>query len=234
MKLGFSLIELLACIAVIAILAGLLLPPISGAKNRARQTQCLSNLKQINAALHLYTDDSNDFAPLTPDPSDPMRAFTGFKPLLEKYLLSHATSFEGRLFDCPADRFHFADFTSPKLVKHGLSRESSSNFSSYGFNGGNATGLPNGRGIAGLKIAGIKAPDRTPLALELSAFIPWSWHKPRQPLSGSNALFNDALNTVSFLDGHVTAIKIFWNGNPNSFAVQQEPPSGYAYQWSDY
>src|SRR5262245_62173876 len=101
MKLGFSTIELLVCIAVIAILTGLLLPSISGAKNRARQTQCLSNVEQINGALHMYIDDSNDLAPLTSDPSDPMHAFTGFKPLLEKYLHSRAASLESHLFDCP-------------------------------------------------------------------------------------------------------------------------------------
>jgi prepilin-type processing-associated H-X9-DG protein len=162
-----------------------------------------------------------------------MHAFTGFKPLIEKYLQIHTSSLESHLFDCPADRFHYADFASPKLVMRGLNQESSSGFSSYGFNGGNVTGLPHGRGIAGLKMTAIKVPDRTPLALENSAFIPWSWHKPRQPLSGSNALFNNALNTVSFLDGHVATVKIFWNGDPNFFAVQQEPPLGYSYHCSD-
>ena len=55
--LSLSLIELLVVIAIIAILAALLLPALAGAKGRARQMQCLNNLKQVNMAVRLYADD---------------------------------------------------------------------------------------------------------------------------------------------------------------------------------
>jgi len=61
--LAFTLIELLVVIAIIAILAALALPSMGKAKETARATACLSNLRQIGVALQLYVDGNNQRMP---------------------------------------------------------------------------------------------------------------------------------------------------------------------------
>jgi len=65
---GFTLIELLVVIAIIAILAAILFPVFSRAREQARKTQCLSNLKQIGQALTMYVQDWDETLPYSQKP----------------------------------------------------------------------------------------------------------------------------------------------------------------------
>ncbi len=61
---GFTLIELLVVIAIIAILAAILFPVFARARAKAQQAKCLSNLKQLGMALHMYAQDYDGVLPL--------------------------------------------------------------------------------------------------------------------------------------------------------------------------
>src|SRR5437879_4255181 len=74
---GFTLIELLVVIAIIAILAAILFPVFAQAREKARQTGCLSNTKQIGTAVNMYLQDYDETFPFSDDFGKPLYKIKG-------------------------------------------------------------------------------------------------------------------------------------------------------------
>ena len=105
----FTLIELLIVIAIIAILAGMLLPALNAARARAYGINCISNLKQIGQAVLAYTMDNKDWFPggtLHDKIYYELAPYTGIDPDKYKYKPWE----QRKIWACPADSYRASKY----------------------------------------------------------------------------------------------------------------------------
>ena len=98
-RAGFTLVELLVVISVIALLSAILLPVTASVRGYARRVHCLSNLGQLSKAINLYVDDNENWYPCaTVMPStEPQGGLPRIRDLLVPYA-------DPSVFECPDDR----------------------------------------------------------------------------------------------------------------------------------
>jgi len=220
---AFTLIELLVTIAIIAVIAALLFPVLSRAKERANRTGCINNLRQINTGVLMYAHDNADTLPHLPVPNPyPNGAAFFYKELMKNYVGLSGPPKPDNLFICPSEARSPTDgLPSTAYIV---------DYSDYYFN----------PWLTGRKLTAIKHPSLTALVTETSAGVGYSWHQPQPSYVLVNnppnsrpflhAAYNNALNEVGYVDGHINYIKIYNDGM--SLSGTYNPPAGYDYQWS--
>jgi prepilin-type N-terminal cleavage/methylation domain-containing protein/prepilin-type processing-associated H-X9-DG protein len=195
---GFTLIELLVVIAIIAILAAILFPVFARAREKARQTSCLSNVKQLGTAILMYVQDYDEVLPFAIGGAT-MGSLQALPELLAPYMKNQ------QIQRCPSDPTGAIDFTS-----YGLSRYS------YGWNmSAFAYRLP----MAGPPAGSIIALADVPMPSATLAFF-----DGREQVTGMSRVVlasfrhNDGAN-AGFLDGHAK-----WY--PGTRPPEGYPPTG--------
>ena len=218
-RAAFTLIELLVVIAIIAILAAILFPVFSAARERARAISCMSNARNLGAAAMLYVQDYDEKLPLAARFAATPTGFVTWHNLLTPYARNTGIWF------CPSSQVGRTD-ASGALTTH------------YGYNTLYLTNVSqdfsNVVTHSGYSLAGIEQPTDTVLFADASASIPGSFCgddgkfllPPSRPDSHCwgrpNFLHHEAANVI-WLDGHATGRKV------GQFYAGQTPPD----RWFD-
>lgn len=193
---AFTLMELLVVLAIVAILAGLLLPGLARSKAKAQNVACSSNLRQLGLATRLYTDDHQERLPsaeiLPTQPIDPQHPLPRICDLLATYVgrTAGTNTNSATVFKCPADQ------------KGRFAAEGSSYEWNAELNGRRMDESRTDRAFLLLKPGDFSGgitnffltlpPGTTPLLLDYDDF------HPRPPKPGKN---------VVFMDGHVAPLE---------------------------
>jgi prepilin-type N-terminal cleavage/methylation domain-containing protein/prepilin-type processing-associated H-X9-DG protein len=192
MRRGFTLIELLVVIAIIAILAAILFPVFAKAREKARQSSCLSNLKQIMMAGLQYAQDYDEKMVSFMNPWQDSGPVVWWYDAYQPYIKNT------QVFTCPS-----RTPSDPRGCNRGITNR-------YGINSG----------LGGLKMAEIWRPAELIFHCETGCYTTtngwyinndptWTWNDVSQPSATSYSgflLVHSGMCNCAFVDGHVKAL----------------------------
>lgn len=207
---GFTLIELLVAIAIIAILAAILFPVFARAREKARQSQCLAHIKQLNLGMLMYIQDYDERLPIlfAPWAVGVDTVFQTVQPYIRNQQIGTCPSHRAS-FTCPnGTRISGGPLDFSLYRAAGLTHINDVSF------GVNERLISVGTSYTATLLAEVEYPASTPIAFE--AYSSTGSHDyshpgplPFPPVVGQGGWYvawrhNGAAN-VSFVDGHAKA-----------------------------